>query len=224
MADKRSEDLLAEVIDRYLGSGDFNGLFIRGADQRGAAAEALIGQGAVEVIGEEDFPNPHIRPWKNRRSGDEQIASLRAAVAGETYGICLYPTSPALADMEEVRVLADRPYTQRLAAGAGQLDVAFFRTDVLESYRNDPRFTFRFNDVGARASISDEVYEDKTQPAADKVSVQRVVRERVRHTTTTGDRAARRFWLGPPAIAEGVRRLHPDARQAPLRQHAPCRF
>jgi hypothetical protein len=171
MADKRSEDLLAEVIDRYLGSGDFNGLFIRGADQRGAAAETLIGQGAVEVIGEEDFPNPHIRPWKNRRSGDEQIASLRAAVAGETYGICLYPTSAALADMEEVRVLADRPYTQRLAAGAGQLDVAFFRTDVLESYRNDPRFTFRFNDVGARASISDEVYEDKTQPAADKVSV-----------------------------------------------------
>jgi hypothetical protein len=160
MVDRESRDLLEEVLARYLGSGDFNGLFIRGSDARGAAAENLIRQGLVEVIGENDFPNPHIRPWKSRRSVDEQVASLEEALAGENYGVCLYPSSAALADREELKALADRPYRQRLAAGAGQLDVAFFRTDVLESYRNDPRFTFRFDDVGARASISDEIVDE----------------------------------------------------------------
>jgi hypothetical protein len=155
----------------YLGSGDFNGVFIRAGDARGAAAEALIREGLVEVIGEEDFPNPHIRPWASRRSIDEQISSLAAALAGQNYGVCLYPTPSALVDREDVKTLADRPYTQRLAAGAGQLDIAYFRMDALESYRNDPRFTFRFDDFGARASISDEIYEDESAPASDKVSV-----------------------------------------------------
>src|SRR5437016_835927 len=110
MANKASQDLLAKVIDRYLGSRDFNGFFIGAGDSRGAAVEMLIREGLVELIGEDDFPNPHIRPWKSRRSVDEQSGSLAAALAGENYGICLYPTSTALADKEEVRALADQPY------------------------------------------------------------------------------------------------------------------
>lgn len=171
MADEAFGDLLAEVIDRYLGSRGFNGFFMRAGDPRGVAAETLTRKRLVEVVGEDDFPNPHIRPWESRRSIDEQVVSLAAALANENHGVCLYPTSTALADREEVRALADQPYTQRLAAGAGQLDIAFFRTDVLESYRNDPRFTFRFDDFGARASVSEKVYEDINEPAADKVSV-----------------------------------------------------
>jgi hypothetical protein len=168
---KASDALLAEVIEHYLGSRDFNGLSIRFGDSRGAAAGILIREGLVEVIGEADFPNPHIRPWASRHSVDQQIASLEAAVAGENHVVCLYPTSTALAGRGEVIALGNQPYTQRLATGAGQLDVALFRMDVLESYRNDPRFTFRFDDFGARASVTEEVYEDETEPAADKISV-----------------------------------------------------
>ena len=38
------EDLLADVIDRYVGSGDFDGFFIRAGDPTGVAAKALIRQ------------------------------------------------------------------------------------------------------------------------------------------------------------------------------------
>lgn len=171
MAEDGREQMLAEIVERYLRSGDFNGLFIESGDPRRTAAEELVRAGLIEVIGEEDFPNPHIRPWANRRTVDEQIASLAAAVEGTTYGVCLYPLNAALADLDAVRQLADRPYKQRLAAGAGQLDVAFFRMDVLESYRNDPRFTFEFHDFGAHASVTDEIYEDESEPHADKVSI-----------------------------------------------------
>jgi hypothetical protein len=95
------------------------------------------------LIGEVDFPNPHIRPWASRRSVDEQVASLDAAVAGATYGVCLYPMSAALAELEAVRDIRDKPYTHRLAAGAGQLDVVFFRMDVLESYGSTVSDTVR---------------------------------------------------------------------------------
>jgi hypothetical protein len=171
MVENARDQLLAEVVERYLGSGDFNGLVVGAGDTRRSAAEQLVRDGLIEVIAEEDFPNPHIRPWASRRSMDEQVASLAAAIEGDSYGICLYPLSAALTELDEVRALVDRPYTQRLAAGAGQLDVAFFRMDVLESYRNDPRFTFLFNDFGARASVADAVYADESEAQADKVSI-----------------------------------------------------
>jgi hypothetical protein len=163
--------MLSEVIQHYLESGDFNGLPIRAGDARGDGAETLIRDGLVEVIDEEEFPNPHIRPWSGRRSVEEQVVVLRAATEEGSFGVCLYPTASALADLDEVQALADRPYTQRLAAGSGQLDVAFFRMDVLESYRNDPRFTFVFDDVAARAAVSDAVYENERETKADKVSI-----------------------------------------------------
>jgi hypothetical protein len=163
--------LLAEVVEQYLRSGDFNGLAFADETRRDSA-KALIREGLVEVIGEEDFPNPHIRPWANRRSTDEQVASLDAAVDGTTSGVCLYPLSKALVGQEEVQALSDKPYTQRLAAGAGQLDVVFFGMDVLESYRNDPRFAFTFSDFGARAVVTDAVYDNEQERDADKVSIQ----------------------------------------------------
>lgn len=171
MAADAENELLRAVIERYLASGDFNGLFVDAGNDARLAGEALIRAGAIEVIATEDFPNPHIRPWASRRSVDDQIASLRAAVDGRAYGVCLYPTAAALAENPALQALADQPYKQRLAAGGGQLDIAYFRMDVLESYRNDPRFKFEFSDFGARAAVTDSVYEDQSEIAADKVSM-----------------------------------------------------
>ena len=96
---------------------------------------------------------------------------LSAAVAGTEGGVCLYPTPVVLASHPGTSALGDRPYTERLARGEGQLDVAYLRMDVLEAYRNDPRFSFAFDDFGACVAVTDEVYEDESEPEADKVSI-----------------------------------------------------
>lgn len=46
---------------------------------------------------------------------------------------------------------------------------AFFRTDVLESYREDPRFEYDQDDFGFNFNISDELYTDEDEPDAEKV-------------------------------------------------------
>jgi hypothetical protein len=171
VAEDAPQELLSRVIHRYLESGDFNGLFVAPGSEDGNAAEALIRAGQAEVISDEDFPNPHIRPWSSMRSAEEQIKSVRGAIEGASDGVCLYPTALALADRDEIRDLADSPYTQRLAAGGGQLDIAYFRMDVLEAYRNDPRFHFVFNDFGAKLAVTDETFEDEHEDRADKVSI-----------------------------------------------------
>jgi hypothetical protein len=168
---RRARALLRDVIQRYLESGDFNGLFVTAGDKRREAAERLIEEGAIEVVSINDFPNPHIRLWASQRTANEQIAALEAAIDGSTYGVCLYPRTPVLEDLDHVLSLADQPFRQRLARGGGQLDVVFFQMDVLEAYRNDPRFTFTFTDSGVRASITDRVYEDADEPQRDKVSL-----------------------------------------------------
>jgi hypothetical protein len=171
MDDDSSAELLKSIIERYLSSGDFHGLPVPEAGSAVHTVKHLLEQRLIEVVGEEDFPNPHIRLWATQRSIDEQLAMAEAAVSGDHPSACLYPTSLALGGNEAVTALADRPYTQRLGAGAGQLDIAYFRTDALEAYRNDPRFSFAFNDFGARAAVTDAVYDDAAEPEADKVSV-----------------------------------------------------
>ena len=58
-----AETLLAEVVDRYLTSGDFNDLYLDGDDgDLFPDAAELVSAGLAEVVGERDYPNPHIRP------------------------------------------------------------------------------------------------------------------------------------------------------------------
>jgi hypothetical protein len=165
------EELLERVAGRYLSSSDFNGFYVGAGSDVGPGAEALLRDGQIEVIAPDDFPNPHIRPWASRKSVSDQLAAVAAAIDGSGPGLCLYPTAAVLAGHPRTSGVADRPYTERLAKGAGQLEVAYFRMDVLEAYRNDPRFSFEFDDFGAHVAVADEVYEDESEPAADKVSM-----------------------------------------------------
>jgi hypothetical protein len=164
-----TQELLQQILGQYRGSRDFNGLYFDGASQEGRdAASALVRDGLVEVVAEEDFPNPHIRPWPSRRTVEQQAASI-ASLDGTGYGVCLYPTPQALADNPAAESYADEPYRQAMADGRGSLELAYFRFDVLEQYRNDPRFSFRFYDFGAQTVISDDSYEDTDEPEHDKI-------------------------------------------------------
>jgi len=165
--------LLKRVVSFYLDSGDFNGLPVsiaHGTNVDIRAAARLIRKGFVEVIGSHDYPNPHIRPWASRRSEADQIESLTEAIQPGAFAVCLYPTIKALTDLDP-SPLAGRPYELRRAHGAGALEPVFFRPDVIEPYREDPRFAFRLDDVGFQFSIRDEAYDDESEPDSEKVSL-----------------------------------------------------
>jgi hypothetical protein len=160
--------LLDRICDQYLNSGDFNGLYFSAANgAEHAEAMTLVRDGLVEVVSEEDYPNPSIRPWPVRRAVDAQLASI-TQLAEDRSAICLYPTAPSLHD-RVVGLFPDRPFSQRMAEGRGTLELAYFDFAVLEQYRNDPRFLFRFDDFGADAIIGDDAYLDDSEPAHDKI-------------------------------------------------------
>ena len=58
-----------------------------------------------------------------------------------------------------------------MAKCRGTLELAYFSFDVLEQYRNDPRFDFQFYDFGALVSIGDDAYLDADEPEHDKTGM-----------------------------------------------------
>src|SRR5258708_9990186 len=168
-----ADRVLHMVVGSYLGSADFHGMLVPWPDLTradGRALERLIRNGDVEVIAEVDFPNPHIRPWSSRRRIESQVSSLRDAIAGKG-PICLYPTRQALVPRLKEDAHRGAPYKRRMAEGAGALDVLYFTLDVLEPYRNDPRYHLFYWDFGLELSIGDEAFEDELEPEKDKVSM-----------------------------------------------------
>ncbi len=163
------EELFKRITEFYRDSRDFNGMYFSGdtEDER-AAAVALVREGLVQVVAEADFINPHIRPWPSKRSVDEQVSSI-TALDGTGYGVCLYPTPLSLKRPGTRRAYRGRPFSLAMAKGRGTLELAYFSFDVLEQYRNDPRFAFRFYDFGADTVIGDEAYLDEREPEHDKI-------------------------------------------------------
>lgn len=170
-----SLNILNRISDFYLESRDFNGLPIRPENLTGKdikAVEELLRQGLVQVVSENDFPNPHIKPWASRRSVAEQIKDMASAHKDGTPQACLYPTPKSMKTRIEGR-FRDEPYRKRLAQGYGMLEPAYFSMDVLEPYRNDPRYHFTTGDFESSFGIGDNAYLDAEQPERDKISLVR---------------------------------------------------
>lgn len=165
------------VVDRYLKSGDFNGLYLPPGTESDLVDDAkqLTLSGLVQVMADEDYPNPHIRPWPSRRTVESQAQSLAdLADVDAHYGVVLYPTPLALRGVRVPRRLKGHPFGSAMAKGRGTLELAYFSFDVLEPYRNDPRYSFSFGDFGVDMGISDAVYFDKTELESDKVSLSHI--------------------------------------------------
>jgi hypothetical protein len=153
-------ELLSNILKQYLYSGDFNGyLFKGGAADAIEEAVKLVREGQAEVISEEDFPNPHIRPWPCRRSEADQV---RSVLESAEHPICLYPTTTTLAKTRRGKRYPNEPYSKAMARGKGALELAHFRFAVLEQYRNDPTFWFNFGDFGAQAVAVEESGTDES--------------------------------------------------------------
>ena len=149
--------MLDKIIKFYLNSGDFNGLPLRPDATEADIIEAikLTKQGLIQVVTPDDYLNPHIRPWQSRRSSDEQVFSLTSLKDAGEYGVaCLYPTHKGMKGVRLPKRYNDRPYEKELAKGTGVLELAYFTPDVLEFYRNDPRYHCRIGDFSVYMSVS----------------------------------------------------------------------
>jgi hypothetical protein len=170
-----SEPLLETVIRQYVESGDFNGLPLSG-DTLSAAefdeARRLVQDGLVQVVTADDYVNMHIRPWASQRSIEQQVDDLEHL--GDRPTACLYPTPRAMEGRPELDRWQHEPYRQRMAAGAGTLELAYFSVDVIEQYRNDPRYHYRFDDFEVVLGINDDAYADENEREADKIPSTRI--------------------------------------------------
>lgn len=153
--------LLQHVIEHYLSSGDFNGIPYASLLERLGTQEAqivpilsdLIAEDQIELIYGDYHPNPHIKAWSGRHK-EEQIYKLQNSQLLNQ--ACVYPAPKALAGISDIPVhYTGKPYSLELALGAGQLDFRSFDLEILEMYRNDPRYHYDNDDINGWISASD---------------------------------------------------------------------
>lgn len=163
------DDMLERILKYYFNSRDFNGLPLLGnaPENDKESAVRLMEDGLVQVVSDDDYPNPHIRPWPSKRSLESQIESV-TSLKSSSPSVVLYPTPKALKSYRKKKRYPGMPYRQEMGRGKGTLELAFFRSDVLEQYRNDPRYQFSYWDFGASMGIGDEAYDDPKEPEGDK--------------------------------------------------------
>jgi hypothetical protein len=85
---------------------------------------------------------------------------------------CIYPSAKHLKKVVRPSKYKGKPFTLLLALGEPQLAFKVFDLSVLESYRNDPRYSYHTNDISGHLSISDKYYEDAKVAEADRILLQ----------------------------------------------------
>lgn len=145
-----ADELWQKITDYYLKSRDFNGLPVRVVelpeDKLKEMLTELIEAGDISLVFEEQYPNPYVKclkPWPT----EKQVKTLKSYK--DLTHVVAYPEGSRLVAAAKNK-FAGKPYSRVMAKGSPQLDCAIFRLDVLERYRNDPRYRYKFNDrVGA---------------------------------------------------------------------------
>lgn len=180
------ESILNEITNFYLNSRDFNGISIEDLYKKSSLSEekfkeeitALIKNRKIDLIYEGDIPNPHIKPFP-APAIKKQIEKLhqfqiddhikQSEASAETFGegdikisfvqgigCCVYPAPEHLKNKVDWKKYVSRPFTLRLAMGEWQLRPYFFELGILAIYRNDPRYTYRTDDITGSISYVDE--------------------------------------------------------------------
>ena len=181
-----NENLLNEITNFYLNSRDFNGISLEDLYKKFSLSEdkfkeeitALIKNRKIDLIYEGDIPNPHIKPFP-APAIEKQIEKLhqfkidhhikQSEESAETFGegdikirfvqgigCCVYPAPEHLKNKVDWKKYVSRPFTLRLAMGEWQLRPYFFELGILAIYRNDPRYTYRTDDITGSISYVDE--------------------------------------------------------------------
>jgi hypothetical protein len=166
-----TEELTNLVEEFYFSSGDFNGVPVYQLKSKFDIESKQFWDLVSRLIVEEKISacvggNPHIKGFSN-----QSIAQVLKSIEQSTHPefICLYPSQKALASSKYLKDYHDYPYKLELARGCGQFEYRAFELEVLEQYRNDPRYTFTSNDIGGEICISDEHFLSKNMPDRHKI-------------------------------------------------------
>lgn len=164
-----SDSILQSAVDFYIKSSDFNGITLRELlktslmtwEDFKEVVENLVS--SQQVILNKDI-NPHIL-----RMSPEDIPTQISWLLEENIDeICVYPTPHILKKKVRATKYRGRPFTLRLARGEPQLIFQSFELSVLESYRNDPRYYYKNNDISGSIYIRD----DASVPEHDQILLQ----------------------------------------------------
>lgn len=132
--------IIDEITDYYLNSRDFNGIPLnRISNKNIELIEELINEEKIEIISSKFVINPHIRMYNLKVSIEDQ----KEALSEDIDNCVLYPTKKYL---ETLNLTDSKPFTELLMNGRNQLDIIFFKLDILESYFQDPRYHIFFGD------------------------------------------------------------------------------
>lgn len=144
----KKDDILKKIIDYYLNSLDFNGLPIRTINlpinNLKKFLTDLIKNGDISLVFPEQHPNPHVKclkPWDI----DKQIKTLSSYK--DITHVVAYPEGEKLLKSIKPQRYSGKPYRLIVAKGKPSLDCAFFKLEVLEQFRNDPRYYYQTNDI-----------------------------------------------------------------------------
>ena len=116
----------------------------------------LISESKVGSLYTPQFVNPHVIQihFEPENKQIERLANSK------TSSICLYPRPAHLHDVVNSSEYRNKPYKLALALGSPQLAYRSFDLSVLEYYRNEPRYTYKNDDIrGSICYNSDQMAE-----------------------------------------------------------------
>lgn len=230
----KKDDILKEIREFYLSSGDFNGLPIRdiardfklGETQLKKILTSLVQEDKISLNFGDIHINPHIKAcWEE--PAEKQIEKLGCSNLEHA---CAYPSASHLQEVVDPVQYQDRPFTLRLALGEPQLSFLSFNLDVLESYRNNPQYYYTNNDISGMISVHDEYYESEKMPSSDQVllkdfgfsydpELNRAVAVFLKDLSELSPQH-QQIWNAK--IIEGDYQLHPEYRSRSLRAEWKC--
>jgi hypothetical protein len=165
--------ILQAITRHYLESGNFNGISLEklqkiiGISQNELIIELipLIYEGKISINFGDRHPNPDIKaldPEPNLK----QIVKINNCNFRHA---CAYPEKKHLSTVIDSQQYRDRPFTLRLALGESQLSFLSFDLNVLESYRNDPRYHYSNDDIHGQIGLTDEVFHAGSVRESDQI-------------------------------------------------------
>jgi hypothetical protein len=224
--------ILRKITDFYLRSRDFNGIPItdlgENFEEIRKVLKLLLEESKIVLNFGDRHPNPHILAFEPELR-EEQIEKLNKlkfeAPIYEQYGplkmqtnfinCCAYPSKIHLASIVRKDHYRNKPYTLSLALGKPQLSYRAFNLKILESYRNDPRYSYETNDISGSISAKkegelekpDEIFLQTFGFAYDKEIKNRYVAVFLRYLADLTPEHQQRWKLEE---FDGATFLHPD--------------
>ncbi|MFZ1316929.1 MAG: hypothetical protein WAT31_02815 [Candidatus Saccharimonas aalborgensis] len=151
------DELWESIAGYYLNSRDFNGLPLRTIDiPLGVLKKALarlVKNGDVSLMFSEFDMNTYVKRLQPQ-SVIRQLEYLNK-VKDITHTVA-YPEGERLRRYAKPQKYSEKPYSLIVARGKPLLECAFFKLDVLERFRNDPRYYYHFNDAGGAVYARNE--------------------------------------------------------------------